>query len=229
MTQRKSRVFIHLTILIFITYGLIWLITQKIYDWIFDTGAEGILPHGYSAMWLSLSLTIPVLVIPAIYQVITGDLIIQKGHLIAGTTMVAINILTNLLLYGVSEYNGTVNLLVPLREILDKVIVYPASHIFKMQTLNELVNAFVNVGMTIFSYHIVIRLKNGEYSLVNGTMLVTVLIGCFITFLPIELYVLIKYPDSLIDSKWINVRGIVASVSMSAAYAYTLYPPVSAT
>jgi hypothetical protein len=215
--------FIHLTILIFITYGLIWHLTQTLYNWLYDTGARGVLPHGYSAMWLSLSLTIPVMVMPILYQLVTNKIVVTKGHLAASFAMIVVNILTNFILYGAYKYIGTVNFIVPLQEILNGLKTYSASRLLVMQALNEFINAFVNVGPTLLSYLVVYRLVIGRTPAIDGTMLIHVLAGCLITFIPIELYILIKYPDSLLDSIWINVRGIVASVSMSASYVYVLY------
>ena len=213
---------IHLALFILFLFGLFWSIVQKLFNWNYDTGQYGNLPHGVSAFFLSLSMTTAIMLAPFLYGKLTNKNHITKAHWIACIALIFVNSLTSLILYGIQNFPGTVNLILPLYMVLNKSVSYSNSTLLLRQTANELTNAFLNVGFSVMIYLSVMKISLKKINLSNIDIALCTSICVLITFLPIELFIFLKYPESLINSTWINVRGIAASVSMSVSYAFML-------
>ena len=65
-------VVLHLAILTAIAFGVIWTLADLIFGCSFGAGGGDRLPAGWSAVVLSLSMTVPLAFIPFLYQKLTG-------------------------------------------------------------------------------------------------------------------------------------------------------------
>lgn len=63
---------VYLTLLVAIFYGVLWIVTERILKTNYAAGGAGRMPAGWAAVALSLSLTLPLGIVPIVYQRLTG-------------------------------------------------------------------------------------------------------------------------------------------------------------
>ena len=88
--QRRERAFAavisgSLTALI---HGFLWQLAEGYWGWNFRAGGGESLPAGYQAIILSITLTLPLVILPQLYQAFTGQRILPERHYMAAPVII---------------------------------------------------------------------------------------------------------------------------------------------
>jgi tetratricopeptide (TPR) repeat protein len=112
--QRQERAFAACIIgsLTAIVHGFLWQLAEGYWGW--DFRGES-LPAGYQAIILSMTLTLPLLILPQLYQAITGQRILPERHYVAAPVILLTAAAGYLIMYGINtpEIPGLKELIYP--------------------------------------------------------------------------------------------------------------------
>lgn len=207
----RFNIIIHLSILTAIFYGIIWTTIEKIFKWKYGAGGHGLLPRGFSSIMLSLSLLIPALTIPYFYEKLVNVKILPPNHLKTGIIVILFNSFIHLLLYGTdSKY------FLGIRHIIYSL----KAPLIRIHLIDEFVHSILNIGLTVVVYKIFIT-PNFTFS--DTTITLKIIFSALIVFFGVAGYIILKYPDSLEEETWIQVRGVIAGMFMSLAFCGGMY------
>jgi hypothetical protein len=184
-------------------HGVLWVLVQRYLGWKFSEGA-GSLPQGWSAITLSATMTLPLVLLPPLYARFTHSAVVLSGHLPASLCVVFFAGVGHLFLYGSKGTPGARNIILPIGAPPD---VYQA---LKM----EFVYALTHFSSIVLVYRLVLNSQPGSLKVpvvfpVVVSTLVWLSAVCISTFL--------KYPDSLADKGWAEVRGVVHGLMLTIA------------
>ena len=208
---------VELAILCAIGYGILWTIPDKwIFKWQFEGGtksaprakgerhkAMSMLPSGFSAVVLSLSVTIPLAVVPYIYQNITGSIILPTKHWQAVPVLLVCGALGHVVLYGWKREtpNGLRNRIMPATK---KVAWTRALEM-------EAVYAAIHFSVLLVPYRLLTY--DGETPFM-GILLLRIVLPALVFFLCMTAFILLRYPESLNDKSWVLLRGFFSALVM---------------
>src|SRR5215831_1670241 len=99
-TSERLNMLLHLSILTLIAHGLFWVGLEKGFGWDYATGK---IPKGFAAVAMSLSLTVPALAVPVLYQSATAKPVVSSNHLHGAVLALAGGAIAYVLLFGVDE------------------------------------------------------------------------------------------------------------------------------
>jgi len=189
-------------------YGVFWRIIELIFGWQFGSGIGG-LPKGFQAVALSLATTLPLLILPPVFQLATSKQLVLPMHYPASAAMIITAAVGHLLLYGsyTPEFRGLRNILLPFG--IDTADLPRAIAM-------EGVYAIVHFVSTVFVYQLVLHLFNLSLSELGAVTYKTFFSG-LIFFLGASTFVAICYPESIIESHWVAIRGIVNGAILMVA------------
>jgi len=91
---------VYLTLLVAVFYGVLWVLAEWIRKTDYGAGGAGRMPAGWSAVVLSLTLTLPLGIVPVVYQRFTGVGIVYQLHWRAFFILVLLAAGCHLLIYG---------------------------------------------------------------------------------------------------------------------------------
>jgi hypothetical protein len=188
---------IHLALLTVIGYGILWSLAERIFHWNFGSGGGDSLPTGWSAVVLSLSVTLPLALVPVIYQWIRGIRFVSPFHWQASLLMVCLGVVSHLVMYGTNA-NG-------IRQRYARTGEYANLNV---AVLLEFIYSVVYFFLIVLPYRIVAQ--PGEHA---STLIVArTILPAFAYFFCMMAFEIIKYPGSLRDRTWIQVRGFYAGI-----------------
>lgn len=194
-------VVIQLSIVSAIAYGILWAIADGLlFGGRFRAGGSGNLPVGLSAVVLSLSVTVPLVCVPFVYQVMTGIRVLMPSHWKAAFLLILLGAVSHILMYGTTTFppNGLRQKLVPSGE-----------HASLTRTLSmEIVLAAVHFGLIVLPYRLVVD-PGGQ---LLETVLGRTLLPGLVYFLGITVFIVLEYPDSLNKPTALEVRGIISGL-----------------
>ncbi len=146
-------------------------------------------------------MTVPLVLIPPLFQRLAHIQVILPRHWLAGGTVLVVAALAHLFLYGAKPINfvGARNLIFPLK----------AHPRLGRALLMELVYSIVHFCSIVLSYRIIVHSQFGPLNL--AVVAKTFLSAAFF-FFGMAVYILVKYPESLQDKTWVQVRGVVAGI-----------------
>ena len=76
----------------------------------------------------------------------------------------------------------------------------------------ELIFCFINFATIVLPYRIAVWSQLGP---LDGSVLWSTVLPAAVWFFGINIFILVKYPGSLIDKTWIQVRGVVAGLLLA--------------
>src|SRR5207253_6719224 len=76
----RLKVVLHLSVLTALAYGIVWSLSERVFGWTYGAGGGDVLPAGWSAIVLSLSVTLPLALIPFLYQTVTHVRVLLPFH-----------------------------------------------------------------------------------------------------------------------------------------------------
>lgn len=188
-------VVLHLAILTAIVYGVLWSVAERIFGWKYGAGANDTPPSGWSAVVLSLSMTLPLTFVPFLYQKATKITVVSPLHWRAMLFVVLLGAGSHLLMYGATSEipNG-----------LRQRIAPAGKHTpFASALLLEVVYSVSYFGFIVPPYRITVNPNGPVIELVIGRTL----LPCLVFFFGMTVFIALKYPGSLRDPTWIQVRG----------------------
>jgi hypothetical protein len=181
-------------------HGILWSLAERGFGWKFGAGGSRTLPQGWSAAILSMTQTIPLIVVPFAYQHLVGIPIVPRRHLLAGACALAAAVLGNIAMYGTRSrgFRGIRRSISPLRTPLT----------LKKAVELEAIWAFMHFTCTALVYRLIVAFPSGTVL----SVVVAPAVGAVSFFFGIVSFILLRYPDSISDRSWIQVRGVVSGI-----------------
>lgn len=190
-----------------IAFGVMWQAFEKIFGWKYGAGGHGRLPRGWSAVALSLSMTLPLVLIPPLYQAETGLVLLDpSSHWKGSISIILLSVVANILLYGVGpSFMGFRHRILPVEKRR------PA---FIHGIFMELVYALIYFPLTVFPYRLIVEWPNPN---IQGAIINRTGLPGMAFFFGMALFISVQ-PDVLRDRPWIMVRGIVGAMLLMGCF-----------
>jgi hypothetical protein len=187
-------------------HGVLWTYAEKYFGLHSGAGGHTTLPRGWEAVVLALTMTLPLMFVPPLYGFVTTSQIVSPGHYTAAFAVVITAAFGHLLLYGTKAlpFQGLRNIIFPLDSPLNPW----------RALCMEAIYGLVHFSTIVFVY------QEFSRSLVwppNIFVVRATLWPALFWFLCISAYILVKYPESLIDKSWIQVRGFLSAALLMVA------------
>ena len=191
-----------LGIAVAIAHGLLWLAAERLFDWHFRGGGGTSLPQGWSAVVLSLTMTIPLVVFPLLYERLAHASIVLPGHWLAGCFIIVGSAFGHLLLYGsrAVQFPGFRNLIFPLG-------VFEWRRALSMESIY----AVVHFSSIVLLYRVVV---DSQLAPLTASAVLPALIAGLVWFSSVCIFIFATYPESLVDKKSIEVRGVLHAIML---------------
>ena len=191
----------------FIQLGL-WSGAEKIFGWDFGAGGGNSLPAGWQAAILSLTLTVPLTFLPPQYQWLTGHQMVSSTHYTACMAVISASIIGHILLYGTRlrflRFPGLKNLVYPLGAPLN----------FWRAICMEGLFAIVHFTSIALVYRYFVYAAPWPPPLASFK---TTILAALIFLGWASVFIAIRYPESLTDKTWIQVRGALNGTVLAVA------------
>ena len=193
-------IILYLAVLAAISYGILWTVAERVFHWDYGGGSKGKFPAGWSAVVLSLCVTLPLAIVPYAFERFTGTLVLPPMHWRAMLIVVASAAVCHLAIYGtdVERPNG-------LRE---KVVPRQQHAPFLRAVTMEAIYGIFFFGFMVLPYRLFVNPSEPLVPLLIGRELLPFLAF----FFGMTLFIGIRYPDSMDDPAWIQVRGIIGGL-----------------
>jgi hypothetical protein len=198
-----------------ICHGLAWVLTERVTGWRYKVGPRT--PKGSSAVILSLSLTIPVVVVPVVYQAMFGTIVVPPRHAHGAIFSLVGGASAYVILFGTRKrsFPGVRT------SILRSLPVRP----LRGEVLATAAYAAVLIPLVAVPYRLVVYEPTLSLASQPALFLGSPLLASAFTFGCIAAYVLVVQPTAqlLKDTTWIHVRGFVAGIITVLATCVALY------
>lgn len=190
-------------ILAAIIQSVFWVLSEKAFRWNYGGGGK-ILPDGFPAIVLSLSITIPLIIAPILYGRLLGIQIVPAHHIKAAIAILFFGAMGHLLLYGYKRFGFQ-----GIRAMLFPTIHY--SSFFK-GILMEFFYSVVHFCSIVLPYRLIVGSSVGHQ---NSSILWNLMLPAAVYFFGMTFFLVVKYPDSLNDKGWILVRGVIGGLLLT--------------
>jgi hypothetical protein len=199
--QARLNVVLHLTLAGAVVHGVLWTLAERLHGWDFGAGGRGVMPSGYSAFVLSLTVTLPLALLPPLYEQVMGVQITLPGYWRAVPIIILSGAVSHIIMYGTGHnFRG-----------LRKVICRDGPRSLRSEIAMELAYATIYFGLLVLPYRLV--LEPVSFSLLHTLVGRTILPG--LTFAAVVIsFVVVTYPASLTDSRAAELRGMVSAVAL---------------
>lgn len=181
-------------------HGLLWTLVERVFGWRFGAGGGSSLPKGWAAVLLSATMTVPLIVLPALYGRLADTTILPPSHWVAGGCIVIFSAVGHVLIYGAKAFHlaGWRNSVFPLNmrdwhRALLMELVYALTHFSSIVLLYRFVTGWPMTANVIFP------------ALLSGS----------VWFSSTCIFIFVKYPDSLTDKKGIELRGVIHAIMLT--------------
>jgi serine/threonine protein kinase len=208
-TERLNT-FFQLSILILIAHALTWWGIEKVFGWDYATGET---PKGIRAAVMSLSLTLPAVIVPFFYQYATSKTILSKFHSRASILAVSGGMIGYILLFGLGQ-----NAFSGVRDTILSLFRYREQPLWA-EILATLAYALILVVFIALPYRLLVLPDSPVLGTIGWSILASL-----VTFFGLSAYILLKYPASLdTNSHWGFLRGIIAGIFTVVSVCMALY------
>lgn len=162
----------------------------------YHAGGGTSLPHGWTAILLSMTMTVPLALAPVLYGQLSHSQIVQTGHLFASCLVVITGVVGHLALYGIAGFRGFKPIIFPLNMKSGPV----------RPLVMEAVFAVVHFCSIVLVYRssLLINLQQPIANIAIPTIKVAAL-----WWLSVALYFLLTYPETVTDKRTVERRGVV--------------------
>jgi hypothetical protein len=186
-------------------HGILWSLAERGFAWKFGAGGSRTLPQGWSAALLSLTQTVPLVVVPFAYEQFAGVPITPRRHLLAGACAIAAAVAGNIVMYGTSSrgFRGVRRSISPLKKQLT----------LKKAVILEAIWALMHFICTAFVYRLVVALPTGTVLSVT----IAPALGAMFFFFGIVSFILLRFPGSITERSWIQARGVISGIILLVA------------
>lgn len=195
-------VVIHLSIMTALCYAVLWTIAERVFNWKYGAGGGDVMPSGWSAVMLALSVIVPLAFVPPSYEAMTGIVVLLPSHWRAMLLVAPMAIAAHLAMYGTSSRspNGIRALFAsPTGE-------YPS---WTIALIIEFAYSLLYCVSVVFVYRLVVE-PTGH---VRELIVTRTLLPCVAFFFGMTLFIVFR-PNALHDRTWIQVRGVISGLLM---------------
>lgn len=189
-----------------VCHGVLWSLVERVLSWSFGAGGGDSLPQGWAAAILSATMTIPLVMVPALYQRVSHNHVLLPRHFVAAIVIIVLAAFAHLWLYGAKaiSFTGIRNIVFPLGSPpnLGRAI------------LMESIYSVTHFTSIVLPYRIVV---GSALNPLDASVLSSTALSALVFFFGVNIFILLRYPDSLVDKTWIQVRGIIAGLLLMVA------------
>ena len=184
-----------------VCHGVLWSLAERLFGWSFGAGGGTSLPAGPSAALLSVTMTLPLLVVPFAYQRLTGVEVLAPRHLAAGGAVVVASACAHVFLYGARaiRFAGIRNIVFPIGLGVDR----------RRAVLMEAIYTIVHFSSIVLVYRVIVESASGP---LGTPVLWVTAIPAMVFFFGVNIFIFLRWPDSAVDKTWIQVRGVIAGL-----------------
>ena len=201
-------VVLHLSLLTCLGYGILWASAERIFHWDYGAGAGEALPTGWSAVALSLSVTLPLVFVPWFYQLLTKTRVLSPLHWRAVIIILVTGAAAHLVMYG-THSNGVRQLMAPTGE-------YDS---FRRALVLEAIYSCIYFGFIVLPYVLTVRPNSHLLELVMGRTI----LPAMTFFFGMALFIAVKNPVALHEKIWIHARGMFSGVLMMFCFCGAMF------
>lgn len=186
-----------------VLYGFLWSVVVQKVMLRTDYGEETSMPAGLHAAALSLCLTLPITLLPPLYELTTGSLITTSRHYFYGALAANIgSAVAHIIWYGTKTP--------PFSGVREIVFPFGSPPYWKRYLTMEALATCMHFLSTVAIFRAVAQNEQSIFG-PSATLMPTITSGLFF-FSGICFYSLIKYPQSLGTGGWGQVRGVLAGL-----------------
>lgn len=177
---------------------ILWIAAERIFGWTFRAGSGRSLPEGWSAVVLSMTVTLPLATMPLIYTRIFQTQVVQHGHTLASCCMIAGGAFGHLILYGVDGLNirGLKRKVFPLNIRANKLRVLAM----------ELIFAIIHFSSIVLTYRFALEIGHGHY---DASPFFPAFTSASLWFMGVSVVNLLRYPETVKKKITVEARGII--------------------
>jgi hypothetical protein len=198
-----------LSIITMIAHAILWVLFQKIL--LNRDYSEGPTPKSWRAAVMSLSLTLPALTVPLIYQYATTKAVVSRNHFYGAILSVAGGALAYILLFGTNERASS--------GIRDALLHRFRKHPFWGEIFATIAYALILVMLIATPYRLLTLPESPAYVYIGMPAKASVL-----TAVGLSSYILLMYPDSLKTRTHSGyLRGVMAGIFTVLSVCTALY------
>lgn len=203
---------VKLSIIILIIHALFWVGFEKLFGWDYATGPT---PKGFRGALMSLSLTLPALTVPLVYQYAAGKAVLRitpSNHFHGAILSVAGGAVAYIVLFGMDRgFLGVRDII--LHRFRQR------QHPLWAEILATLAYALILIVLIATPYRLLVLPEWSVYADLGWSAL-----AALVTFFGLSAYILLKYPDSLKTSThWGFLRGVIAGMFTVISVCTALY------
>jgi hypothetical protein len=205
----RTSIVLQLGILCAIAWGILWSAAdQLIYGGKYGGGGGSQIAHGWSAVIISVTLTTSIATVPFLYQRFTGQRVLLSNHWQAFPYLIALGALAYILIFGTgpTSFTGLSRWIAPL----------PSQTTLGSGIAREFAFAGVCFPLIIFPYRIIVRPPST--SLIMEAFLGRTVLPGLVYVLGMTAYIIVRYPGSLQENTWIEVRGVLSGLIQVCCY-----------
>jgi hypothetical protein len=192
-------VVLHLTLVSAITYGILWSLAEQIFGWTWGTGGGKTPPSGWAAVVLSLCMTLPLALVPFVYQKVTNMNLLSPLHWRAIFLVSLLCAGAHLAIFGpTSDVPGLRQRIAPTD---------PHTSLEAGLTMEAIFTVTI-IGLLVLPYRLTVDRSESWVRIGLGR----VLLPCIVYFSGMVVFTVLRYPGSLTEPGWVQVRGIVAGL-----------------
>jgi len=191
---------VYLTLLVAVFYGVLWIVAEWIRKSNYGAGGAGRMPAGWDAVVLSLTLTLPLGIVPVVYQHLTGVAIVYQLHWRAFFILLLLGAGSHLLIYGTDSEkpNG----------LRQRILPEGGDPDYTRAVSMEAIYGLIFFSLMVVPYRLIANPTQSLPDLVFGrTLLPALTFVCGMAF-----FIVIKFPRSMNDPIWIQTRGLVGGI-----------------
>jgi hypothetical protein len=185
--------------------GILWSGMEKALKWNVGAGGSN---DGLSAAAASMAMTLPLVLVPAVYQYFTKTPLILHRHFIAGAVVVVANALGWLLIFGwkMVGFQGIQEIIEPL----------PSDRNLWRRLKMELVFTCVNFCSVVLIYRVIV---DSQFGALNMAVVKNVLVPATVYFSGMSVFTIVRYPDSIENETWVQIRGVLGGLLLTVTLA----------
>jgi hypothetical protein len=206
----RLELLLEISIIVLIAHGTLWALVERKLHWDYATGST---PKKWHAVVMSLTLTVPAFVIPALYQRILERTVLSNSHVRASMLGIVGGALAYVALFGLDH-----NVFPGIRElVLRRFVAKGQPH------LGEVVATFaysVGLILCIAAPYRALAFPNAPfYSCFTWPLLASLIV-----FFGLTAYLLLKSPESFdTATSWGFLRGVIAGMFTVVSICTALY------
>lgn len=194
-----------------IAHALLWADIENWFGWTFGAGGSGAMPSGFSAVALSLSLTFPLAFVPLLAQKLMSQQLIPPDYMRGALALLISGCLGHIVMYGLStKWRGLRSMIIPTNRPIG----------FSRLVFSEIVYALIYFGLMGISFRAFSQ-PSIAWPDIEAVGVIAAAALWFILIMSGFSYA--RYPNSLNDPTWVQVRGFLSGQVLSVCLVAAMF------